>query len=130
MPVPGRTGLSDDRDATRAIVLRLGCSDIGTVWLWSAKTEMPASDSDSKPACDAEIVYVSGPSEMKMKRPEASVFTCAICDGLVAVTSAPAIGAFVDASTTLPTIVPVVAAPATLQHCRKSSAVAIAAAIR
>src|SRR5580700_11296151 len=71
---------------------------------------MPAIETVLNPACAAEIVYVSGASERKRNLPEASVVTRPIWDGLVAVTSAPAIGARVTASTTVPAIVPVVPA--------------------
>lgn len=55
-------------------------------------------------------MYVSGASDKNVKRPAESAVTRAICEGLVALTRAPAIGALVAASTTVPLMVPVVAA--------------------
>jgi hypothetical protein len=70
---------------------------------------MPVSADVSKPVLIAVIVYVSGASESIEKRPEASVVTVAVCDGLTASTRAPATGPPVVLDTT-PVIEPVVPA--------------------
>lgn len=58
-----------------------------------------------------------------MKRPDASVVARATCEGLTAVTVAPAIGVFVAESLTVPAIVPVVPATAGLQiHSSENAA--------
>ena len=69
---------------------------------WSATTETPGCDCGSYPFFVALTVYVSGPSEMNENRPAASVIVCAVCDGEFTTTSAPAIGAPLGVSTTLP----------------------------
>jgi hypothetical protein len=57
-----------------------------------------------------DTVYVSGTSEMNENRPVVSDVVVALCVGLCAVTRAPATGWFVDGSTTVPVIEPVVPA--------------------
>ena len=57
-------------------------------------------------------MYVSGARVRNAKRPDASVVTEAVCDGLETVTTAPAIGAEDVASTTEPVRPPVVPASA------------------
>src|SRR5580700_8789271 len=73
---------------------------------------MPGCDSGSYSALLALTVYVSGASEMNEKAPDASEVLCPVCDGDVTLTTAPAIGACVAASTTRPRSVPVVPARA------------------
>src|ERR1700733_7616647 len=70
---------------------------------------MPVSAVVSKPSFETVIVYVSGPSESSAKRPDASVITVALCEGLTATTRAPAIGSFL-VLTTCPVSEPVVPA--------------------
>src|SRR5579875_2181049 len=57
-----------------------------------------------------ETVYVSGASEMKVNFPALSVVVVDDWDGLVAVTTAPAMGACVEGSITEPLSDPVVPA--------------------
>ncbi len=83
---------------------------------------MPGCDWGSYPALVALTVYVSGGSEMKEKAPEASDVLCAVCDGEEAITTAPAIGACVAASTTRPFSVPVVPAIVSAGMARSAKA--------
>jgi len=66
---------------------------------------------ESKPAFETEIVYVSGGTEMKAKDPRESVGVVAVSDGLEIVTAAPAIGV-PSVLLTVPVMRPVVPASA------------------
>src|SRR5579863_223551 len=66
-----------------------------------------------------ESTYVSGASDRKWNVPAMSVVVVATCDGALAVTSTPAIGAWESASTTLPETAPVV--PAITSSGRKTA---------
>src|SRR5579871_3955329 len=101
-----------ERDVTCAIVRSDGARLTRSVCSWSAKTEIPVSVAVSKPVFETENVYVSGASESSEKRPDASVVTVAVCDGLVATTRAPATGALLEV-TTVPVRAPVVPATET-----------------
>ena len=76
----------------------------------SARTATPAYESGVVTVFSSEIVYSSGASETKAKWPRASVVVLALCDGLVTVTSTPAIGVAVPTSVTTPLMPPVVPA--------------------
>jgi hypothetical protein len=53
---------------------------------------MPVMVEVSNPSLETVIAYVSGASESIEKRPDASVITVTVCEGLTATTRAPAIG--------------------------------------
>ncbi|MDB5027930.1 MAG: hypothetical protein JWO66_1619, partial [Candidatus Eremiobacteraeota bacterium] len=60
---------------------------------WSAWTVMPLTEAASRVSvAGTDTVYVSGASEMNEKRPDVSLVVVADCDGLTAVTLAPATG--------------------------------------
>jgi hypothetical protein len=66
-----------------------------SVSVWSACTVTPLIAAAScVGVAGTEMVYVSGASEMNEKRPLASDVVFADCDGLCAVTTAPAMGLF------------------------------------
>jgi hypothetical protein len=69
----------------------------------------------------ADTVYVSGARVRNEKRPDASVVTEAVCDGLETVTTTPAIGAKDVASTTEPVRPPVVPASAHVPWLTKAT---------
>ena len=72
---------------------------------------MPVVVAVSKPCLRDDDRVRVGRQREQAKRPEASVETVAVCDGLVATTFAPAIGA-PAVVTTVPVMVPVVPARA------------------
>jgi hypothetical protein len=101
----------EERAVTCAIVRSDGASVTRIVCSWSAKTETPVREEVSKPVFEAVMVYVSGASDRKPKRPAASVVTVAVCDALTARMVTPDTGALV-VLTTRPVIAPVVPARA------------------
>jgi len=82
----------------------------GRTRVLSATIVTPGVETASNPVDSTETVYVSGASDRNVKCPDASEVLVEVCDGLVAVTLAPASGLPVVASTTVPVSVPVVPA--------------------
>ena len=115
MVVPGLTTSIDERVLTVAMVLGAVTNANRKLCTWSAITDTPSVVEGTKPDFETAIVYVSGASESSQNRPDESVVTVAVCDGLVAETLAPAIGAPPRAATTVPLMAPVVPAMASAQ---------------
>src|ERR1700682_2823478 len=110
--VPGFTSDDGARGVTDPICVSFvaGCATL-TLRFWSAWTVTPLIEAESYPVVAATpIVYVSGASERNEKRPVASLVVVDDCEGLTALTRAPAMGLLVEASTTFPLIAPVVPA--------------------
>ena len=94
--MPGFTSAPAAREVTAPICLSFAACCTLTVMVWSAWTVMPLTDAASRAAVAGTVIaYVSGASEMNEKRPVASDVVVADCEGLVAVTRAPAMGWFV-----------------------------------